>query len=676
MAIRNINPFHTLYATETIGSNNFVKLFSPYLVDQTSALFEPGHIILTGLKGSGKSMCLNLLDPDIRIAYANASDEFPVRKELRHFIGAGINLNTSGAGNFGQRIIDNENQITPIVFGDFVNYWVVSNILISVKKIIQHPKIADEIGVSIKSNALNKFAEILAKDDCWFGSLKGTINFESLQKNLSERITTYKSFINFNRDNLPKSILESKSFFGDPISATAKLLRETEVILPKVQIYIKIDQYEELISLAGEMTEFGKLFQQIIHKALSIRDSHVSYRIGTRRFAWPDELKVYGTTAFLEKDRDFKIIDIDKFLQRKENRRTWLFPKFAEEIFKKRVDLAEYKHEEKTKQNTDYLEKVFGKNLTPKEKALKYASSESRDKLIEVEDNWPNSWVNDLKEIVKSDPLSACLGEAWLRQKGKVDCPHSASPKNRFPWDKKIYWKKERTEQALMQIASKNQQRLFWSGKDDVIALSGGNILIFLSLCQHIWDVWLRDKKVKNDERFLPEIDPDIQNVGIFEASSYSFENISGLEGGKRKRFVEFLGNEIYRRMTNDKSMSYPGNNGFSLKINEVELNPKVNEFLRSCTDNGDLFEMSHTSKTKGERRRKWYLNPILSPYFKIPYIHTKEPMYLSLQTVENWLVNCRVLDEKNKKNVVSAKKEKVISDHRQNIILFPGAEK
>ena len=41
----------------------------------------------------------------------------------------------------------------------------------------------------------------------------------------------------------------------------------------------------------------------------------------------------------------------------------------------------------------------------------------------------------------------------------------------------------------------------------------------------------------------------------------------------------------------------------------------------------------------------KWYLNPILSPYFQIPESHVKEPCYLEDMTlIEEWLHTAQVL--------------------------------
>jgi len=51
--------------------------------------------------------------------------------------------------------------------------------------------------------------------------------------------------------------------------------------------------------------------------------------------------------------------------------------------------------------------------------------------------------------------------------------------------------------------------------------------------------------------------------------------------------------------------------------------------------DYGDLLEGTHTTKNKDRAPRlKWYLNPLLCPYFRIPYIRTKEPVYTNLVTL------------------------------------------
>ena len=131
--VQNINPFHDLYLTEAIGADKFVKLFSPVFVKHGLSLYQPGNVVLKGLQGSGKTMLLNLLKPDVRIAYKSANIEFPVPKEFRKYISAGINLRKSGISAFGQVIEKDydEKAIKEVAlfFGDFINYWIIYDLL-------------------------------------------------------------------------------------------------------------------------------------------------------------------------------------------------------------------------------------------------------------------------------------------------------------------------------------------------------------------------------------------------------------------------------------------------------------------------------------------------------------------------------------------------------------------
>ncbi len=210
-----------------------------------------------------------------------------------------------------------------------------------------------------------------------------------------------------------------------------------------------------------------------------------------------------------------------------------------------------------------------------------------------------------------------------------------------YPWDEKVWWRKERIEQALLQVASRNNQQPKWFGKDDILSLSGSNILAFLQLCRTIWDVWIRDNyNQTNSINSLEKIDFEIQSIGAIEASNAWYENISLEKGGKqRKLFINFLGSLFYKTLVEDYALSNPGHNGFSIDVEQLERYPKTQEFLNEAADYGDLYDTTHTSKLKDKKeRRKWYLNPILSPHFKIPSAHTKEPIYVTPKQIEEWL--------------------------------------
>ena len=647
-----INPFHELYVTETIPPKDFVNLFSPYLVESATALFKPGNVILKGVQGSGKSMLLNLLKTEIRFAYLETGQSLPLPLDCIKFIGAGINILRSGALNFGQRPIKSDEsrdlQEMPIYFGDFVNYWIVGDLLKSVEMIFNKLKKNnyDNLGIYVDGSQLDKVARSLAADECWFGYLDGVNDYMSLIRRISERIQEYRLFMNYNIEKLSSEISHSKTSIGEPISKTAKYLWEKRVVSADVPFYIRIDQYEGLHHIEGWGKEFGLQFQRVLNKALGTRDPKVSYRIGVRRYGWRSDLYLHGTTSQFESERDYKIVDIDEILRRQENMRTWEFPGFAKDVFDRRVKHAGY-HMGGAK---GYLLKyVMKRDPSPEEKAKKYAGV-SPQRSIKIRDDWPEKWSDLLKEVAAQNPLSARLGEAWIRQQ-KRTLPYEP-PEDPLPWEKsgKRYWRKERISQALMQIAGRCGERMIWAGEDSILALSGGNILVFVSLCQHIWDAWIqstRDIEERNNrDTKAPIIDEPIQAIGIQTASTYWFEKVPEQPGGnRRQRFIGYIGAMFHKLILEDLAMSYPGHNGFSLRRDELELDKTVHKFLQDAVDYGDLYDSPHTTKTKDKKPRiKWYLKPIFSPYFKIPEQHTKEPMYINVKQARKWLMEANAI--------------------------------
>lgn len=638
-----INPFHEIYVTESIGSEKFVKLFSPFLVDKAIALFEPGHVILKGLPGSGKSMLLSLLKPSIRIAYHENNIDFPVPKHFSKFIGAGINLKRSGVSDFGQRPINDKGgfEESPFYFADYLNYWIVLDILDSLQELGgKSITLGDEIGIDLNQDKLDSFTKDLTTDPCWNGYLSEVKNYNDLLSKLDKRIRVYRDFLNYNLDTLPNEVKSTKTVIGFPMTVVANLLRSHGIISEETEIFVRIDQYEELAWLEDMPDHPEKAYQQMIHKLLAMRDTSVSYRLGTRHFAWDEKVNIFGTSARLEKGRNYIDISIDAILKRKENPKTWIFPAFAEDILSKRIELSGLKYK---KNEAGVLGVVFGKSAFPVEMAKRYVKS-NPGKSVKLEESWPEEWKLFLTELSKSDPFSARLGEAWVRQKGKSkkEVMHNIPMKNAYPWNKQ-WWKKERVGQALLQIASRNNQQLIWFGKDDIISLCGSNILVFLKICRSIWDVWIRDTQFNEEPNNLVTFDPDIQSIGVIEASNSWYNDMAKEKGGKyRQAFVRYLGTILHKTLVEDISMSNPGHNGFSLDVEELEKEYRLKKFLNEATDYGDLYDAPHTSKLKDKKERiKYYLNPILSPRFKVPSSHTKEPIYTSTKQVLEWVNIC-----------------------------------
>jgi len=636
------NPFNELYVSETVGSSAFVQIFSPSILRNASALFLPGNVVLKGMQGSGKSMLLSLLKPEVRLAYAESDTPFPVTGKQARFIGAGINLTRSGAIDFGQRTLDperSETEILPVYFGDFLNYWIVFDILSTLELFRDgaHGVLAKELQLRADPERLNAFVGTLKNSRCWFGYLDDVTTYEGFRQKLTDRINHYLEFLNFNSDHLPDSIRTTKTTVGEPIAQTATALVSSGVLPEDVHLFVRIDQYEELIRLEGRRKEYGSLFREVVNKALSLRNPNVSYRIGTRGYAWDEHPRVYGTVGNLERDRNFKLIDLDEMLRRRENPKTWIFPEFAEDVFCKRLLFAKYQDVPKSAA----VEKVFGLGPTPEDRARRYCGKAS-SRAVKLEENWPPAWGTYLLHIAEEDPLSARLGEAWARQKGKgkivTQQPDGVPVWNEY---KNRYWRKERTQAALMQIAGRCRQRMIWAGADDILGLSGGNILVFVSLCQHIWSAWLRTIRGVDVEydNSIPALDDTVQAVGVHEASTHWYNKLAEESGGTtRQRFVMLVATDLEKRLYNDDALSYPGANGFSVTLDELESYPHLRDFLNECVDYGALVDAPHTTKETNRRpRRKWYLNPVLSPYFRLPHVRTKEPAYRPIKDLLAW---------------------------------------
>jgi hypothetical protein len=633
-----INPFHELYVGERISSREFVSIFSTALVEHAAPLFIPGNVVLAGVQGSGKSMLFKLLHPEVRQEYANAREPFPVPHATSRFIGAGINLNTSEATQFGLRSWPNDPVQRGLLFGDFFNYVIAVDLLKTVETLANGPiEVAEELGIRLDEGRKAALAEALASDDVWYGYLSAATCFDDLRSRMTRRLAYYRQFMHGNRDALDESISQTKTGVGEPISAVARTLKSCGVVPNDVNVFIHVDQYEEIGTISTGAEELD--YRSVVNRAINRRDPAVSYRIGTRAYAWHQHARIFGTSAKLEQERDYKFIDLDEKLRRHEDRASWIFPAFARDVFTRRVRQTGITNFDAD--NSNPLLQVLGQSISAELKAKEYAGK-NPERVLRIPRGWPDKVADRLRTIARADPLSARLGEAWIRQKG-VEGTDAEQP----PWEtrKAQWWKKERIELALAQIASSTQQRPIWSGEDDVIGLSGGNILAFLSICQLIWDLACQTGKTADAAPEFP-IRSGIQSIGILKASEYWLNKILQEFGnsGDRFKLVRHLGKEFSREMLNDRKMSYPGHNGFSVKDAELESNEPVHALLVAAGEFGNLLMLPHTTKERDRApRTKWYLSPIYCPYFRLPFNRTKEPIYAGISEVEDWMIDAGI---------------------------------
>jgi hypothetical protein len=643
--MENKNPFNNLYLAESIPAKKFIKIFSPALLkeSETHQLFQPGSVILRGTQGTGKSALLNLLKPDILFAYMNSEEKWPLPKHCSKFISANIVLRSSGALDFGQREIsstDNE-AVVGLYFADFLNYWIVDDLLRNLKlyQSDDGARLSNFLGLNITDKNLDNFAKILAKNRCWFDALAGITEFSSLTETVERRISLYEGFLNYNSD-LPIEISNTKTKPGDPIGAAYDALRECGILPDEVPLFVTIDQFEDLMDL--EKDEHGScstIFRSVVMRMLGNRDSRVSYRVGARPYSLTAGVQGFGNNAFTEEMREFRIVDIGELLQTRESKKS-LFPAFCDDVLFRRLKEVGMNVE---KRQPSYTKYIFGSRVSPEEKVERFIQS-TRSKIISLGNEWPADIRDVLARMALEKPISAKLGEAWLLQNAdrmNVSADLLASE----PWQDRPWWKKERKQLALLQIFSASNQRLVWYGSNDIISLCNKSIFTFLSICQFIWAEYLRSSEnIGND---VPQnIDAAIQAMGIMSASEYWVRKVKAEPkgGDDRHKFINVVGSFFRDKMKSDKRMSYPGANGFSLSLSDVEENAYIDTFLDNCVAFGVLEKARHVPKSKSRgQSMKWYVSSILTPYFQIPTAHTKEPFYASIGDITDWLDDAKV---------------------------------
>ncbi|MEK6283840.1 MAG: hypothetical protein AABN95_26080 [Acidobacteriota bacterium] len=659
-----INPFQQLYFSDDIRTeNNFVQLFSDEVL-QTAIhpVFQGGNVVLSGTQGCGKTMILNLLRPEIRIAYAEANVRFPVNEEMRNFVSAGINLTRSRVTDFVQVTLgqgdDVDFQELPFYFADFFNYWVVRDLLDSVETIGGHPTVFESM---VNLDRTRAFVRLMARQDCWFGSLKGVKTLDHLKQRLSDRIYRYRLWMNGNLPpgQLPVNIRITKTNIGEPIARSAECLWESEMLKSQIPVLIRVDQIEEMHRAFTERQRKRLLsFRKMLNRAFAARDARIHYRMGTRKYGWnePEFLSIWGSEARLEKRRDYHLIQMDEELFAYGETKNSIFERFAIDAFQRRVSY--YFRHEIGELRPDLAKSVFGKH-PPAEGRLHQltlnATDEQIDRALGLDlaadaGRWSEEWRIFLRELYRSGRsgmLDAVLASAWGRQTGgaRFTRQHREDPPpENAPWKTRKWWRKERLDQAVLQLTTRCQQRFMWWGFHDVRSLSGGNITVFLHICHRVWDGFLKNESSLPPNRRTEllkgaTIDRNVQAAGILFASNEWYKKLPEEPGGNaRQSFAEQLGTRLNHEMMQDLRMAYPGGNGVSFPLAQFASSEDqdivlLRSWIRDAVGYGVLFETEHSSKSKrGGRRIKFYLNPILCPRFQLPEARTKEPYYWSIE--------------------------------------------
>ena len=465
---------------------------------------------------------------------------------------------------------------------------------------------------------------------------------EGLSRRLRNRIEAYRGYVNWNRRQLPEGLDRSKTVVGAPLLAAREALDATGVVGADIPLMVTLDQYEILYRIAygradqgGE--ELGQMFCRVVNSLLALRQPRVFFKIGVRPYAWGREARGLHTDQQLERGRDYEVIDLDEVLRRREHGGDWVFPKFAADVAARRI--AATVDGESKDYETWFKDRL--ETLTPEAEVEKYCRGDAERLRKRRKEPLTAGWEEFLANLYKKNKFEGSLADVWISQRKKQGKGLPEKPptdERSFPW-RRPWWEKERHAALLTQIASACRQRKLYGGWNTMMTLSGGNVLVFINLCREIWDHW--DRVQTRTGTQITVISADLQSQAVrFVANVWLDKQRESPRGATRRDFVVRLGVALRKALIHDRSLSYPGGTGFSVVERDWTEDVAVRTFLEGAVDYSALVDSVHTTKEKdGKPRRKWYLFPILCPNFEIPAIRTKEPRYVTVDTVRGWIV-------------------------------------
>ena len=387
---------------------------------------------------------------------------------------------------------------------------MVGDLIKSVETIGKNPEIFNSI---VNLECFKSFAIAIAKQDCWFDSLAGVETIEQLKSRIEKRVEFYRRWVNGNllEEQPPKEIRQRKTIIGEPIARTAECLHKSGVIKENVPVLIRVDQIEEMHrAFTDRQRRVLLAFRKMLNRVFAARDARVHYRAGTRRYGWnnPEFLGIWGSEARLENRRDYHLIEMDEELFARGETPNSIFERFSIDAFQKRVAYY-FLGENINKLKPQLAKSVFGKHPSAEERISQLNQNPDVaqiDRALGLElvgtgGAWSDEWKIFLRTTFRSGHkgmLDAILASAWGRQTGgarsKKQHRESPPPEN-APWRERMWWRKERLDQAVLQLLARSQQRFMWWGYNDIRSLSGGNITVFLHICHRISE-WFPKKRV------------------------------------------------------------------------------------------------------------------------------------------------------------------------------------
>jgi hypothetical protein len=421
MKASTLNPFGDLYFSESAPEKEFVAVFSDKLIAGAGKLFQRGNVILRGTQGSGKTMLLSLLRPEVRIAFSQSDRLYPIPPQSSEFLGCGISLLLDRAFDIGQVDLSTEGEdfkrVHAQYFADYVNYLILRDLTKSVNTMLGCPA---AWGLpAVLPEKLESFTRSLAKEDCFADYLKDCDSFESLRSRINSRIREYRQVQLGNADSLSIEVSKSKTEIGEPIARAVKALQKAEILPSQYSLFVRIDEFDLLHWINALSSDVQSAYYGVFDDLLSRRDRDVSYKVGTRPYGWRGDSVVGRPAKAPERERSYKIVDIERDLLRpRENTLKNIFRRFADDVLERRL-----KHFGIQCEPGNGLKLFLGATPSPEEKVMNYTANSSPEMFLDFKavKTWHPGWLLFLQRFGSGsgeDRLDAKLAQAWALQKG------------------------------------------------------------------------------------------------------------------------------------------------------------------------------------------------------------------------------------------------------------------
>jgi hypothetical protein len=651
------NPFYSPLVTEILDNPTLYReLFSEsILVGEALSVFQRRNIVVTGPQGTGKTMILNLIRYRTVAEWLERGDLPRPLSSVPPYFGVSINLTRADFHAFGRRSIsqamglpEHETVYASAAAADYLNQFLFREFLRGLRLILSGASpLANWLGIQVHASLAGHVASDIASWDCWYGYYSNCATIPSLIERCDQRLQAYRRFLNVNDDHIDEVVWRTKTDIGEPLHRLGTLLAEAEWSTRRAPLYVVIDQYEVLPELNRT---HGTDLQRVVNTFIKLRDPVVFYKVGARTHNWGRELRVWGAESRIEFERDYGVVDLNELLSREETNRGWLFERFALDVTSKRMRQI---LGDGAPDTTEHQVRAMFPSISPEEESRRYLHPRGRDRRRELLPGLSESVRDRILTVGGPDasPLDIRLAGAHALQLVRRGMSEDdvLLDVSRETWRSARSWKAERTELALLQVASILNQRKLYCGWSQLVLLAGRNISAFLMICREVWDAAVRLGIVDVAHGSIPDV---AQSLGVARASEAwrerdRDEHTGDEHTGGRWRYEVLgrIGPALGQALISDYAMSNPGWSGFS--VSETEMNAQTAqarelvEFLESGAGWAMFEESPHTSRFgRGTARRKWYLHPLLSPIFRLPIRRIKEPRSLPLATVHAWIFN------------------------------------